>query len=329
MKKLLLLLAASFLMAGNSFALTCGQKVTGVVNLTADLVCNAQDGLIVDADNTTINLNGYTISCLGSGLGGSCQTTSGQPFLGTVGIASSWHNNVKIYGPGKIKGFAFGISLHTGYGYVVQGVTVTGPSVIPAQNNRTGGVGMMLSTVDCPIVSPFSPPPPPTFLIADNEINNQVIGIRMDSIGCASVRGNIIHDLGGANGYSTGIFLGGSSFSSFYRNSIYNVGLGKTADSGIAAWNGSINNTISGNVITNNCADGVAMYGKAANNNVNSNTVRYNGGAPTDNKCSSLSNLPFHDLVDSATSSPNLWNVNNACRTEAGNVPAGVCNPNE
>src|SRR5438093_1445402 len=39
----------------------CGEVVQGNVNLTANLNCNG-DGLVVGADNTVINLNGYTIT---------------------------------------------------------------------------------------------------------------------------------------------------------------------------------------------------------------------------------------------------------------------------
>src|SRR5215831_13755139 len=39
----------------------CGEVVQGNVNLTSNLNCTG-DGLIVGADNTVINLNGYTIT---------------------------------------------------------------------------------------------------------------------------------------------------------------------------------------------------------------------------------------------------------------------------
>src|SRR6266702_116384 len=39
----------------------CGEVVQGSVNLTAHLNCPG-DGLIVGADNTVINLNGYTLT---------------------------------------------------------------------------------------------------------------------------------------------------------------------------------------------------------------------------------------------------------------------------
>ena len=40
----------------------CGQVVSGVVNLTANLNCNSGDGIIVGGPNTVINMNGFSIT---------------------------------------------------------------------------------------------------------------------------------------------------------------------------------------------------------------------------------------------------------------------------
>ncbi|MFY9964119.1 MAG: hypothetical protein WBP83_06060, partial [Nitrososphaeraceae archaeon] len=40
----------------------CGQVVTGVVNLTANLNCGSGDGIIVGGPNTVINMNGFSIT---------------------------------------------------------------------------------------------------------------------------------------------------------------------------------------------------------------------------------------------------------------------------
>ncbi|MGI0033116.1 MAG: hypothetical protein ACRD97_07585 [Nitrososphaeraceae archaeon] len=37
----------------------CGKVIQGNFTLTANLICNSKDGLIVGGDKTTINLNGY------------------------------------------------------------------------------------------------------------------------------------------------------------------------------------------------------------------------------------------------------------------------------
>jgi len=41
---------------------SCGQVVTTNVVLTANLVCNETDGIIIGADSITVDLNGHTIT---------------------------------------------------------------------------------------------------------------------------------------------------------------------------------------------------------------------------------------------------------------------------
>ena len=74
--------------------ITCGSNVTGTVTLSENLSCTT-DGLIVAAEATTINLNGFTI--LGPGADSS-----------KVGIGVS-EDSVTINGPGVISGFQAGV----------------------------------------------------------------------------------------------------------------------------------------------------------------------------------------------------------------------------
>ena len=93
----------------------CGEVVQGSVNLTANLNCTG-DGLIVGADNTVINLNGYTLT-------GPGQQSS------KVGIVVPNNDNIMISGPGVIKGFQAGI-LATGSNNVqIKSVILTGNEI--------------------------------------------------------------------------------------------------------------------------------------------------------------------------------------------------------
>ena len=67
------------------------------MTLTSNLVC-AGDGIIVGADNTVINMNGYSIKNSASG-------TSNNK----VGIMVPMYDNVVINGPGTISNFQAGI----------------------------------------------------------------------------------------------------------------------------------------------------------------------------------------------------------------------------
>lgn len=93
----------------------CGEVVQGSVNLTANLNCTG-DGLIVGADNTVINLNGYTVS-------GPGQQSS------KVGVVVPNNDNIMVMGPGVIKGFQAGI-LATGSNNVqIKSIILTGNEI--------------------------------------------------------------------------------------------------------------------------------------------------------------------------------------------------------
>src|SRR5207245_2203262 len=118
-------------------SMNCGDFVSGQVTLTNDVSCvddgtkNFIIGLAVVADDTTIDLNGHTISCSGPGFEGSCQSSPTYNFqLGSpisVGIISTNRQNVKVTGPGTVTGFGTDIRLFSGSGLQVKDVTVTGP----------------------------------------------------------------------------------------------------------------------------------------------------------------------------------------------------------
>ncbi len=81
----------------------CGQVVHGNVTLTANLVCTG-DGLIVGDDNTTINLNGYSINGPGDN-------------SSKVGVAIPHSNGVVVQGSGSIRDFQAGILITGSEGY--------------------------------------------------------------------------------------------------------------------------------------------------------------------------------------------------------------------
>ena len=85
------------LVEGTTTDAACGQVVSGVVNLTANLNCSG-DGIIVGGPNTVINMNGFSIT-------GPGQDSS------KVGIMVSNVDNVVVNGPGTISNFQAGVLL--------------------------------------------------------------------------------------------------------------------------------------------------------------------------------------------------------------------------
>src|SRR5919106_234084 len=84
----------------------CGQVVSGVVNLIANLNCSSGDGIIVGGPNTVINMNGFSIT-------GPGQDSS------KVGIMVPNVDNVVVNGPGSIRNFQAGVLLTGANGFKI------------------------------------------------------------------------------------------------------------------------------------------------------------------------------------------------------------------
>ncbi len=89
----------------------CGQVVSGVVNLTANLNCSG-DGIIVGDPNTVINMNGFSIT-------GPGQDSS------KVGIMVPNVDNVVVNGPGSISNFQAGVLLTGATGFAINSVILS------------------------------------------------------------------------------------------------------------------------------------------------------------------------------------------------------------
>ena len=89
----------------------CGQVVSGVVNLTANLNCSG-DGLIVGGPNTVINMNGFSIT-------GPGQDSS------KVSIMVPNVDNVVVNGPGSISNFQAGVLLTGATGFAINSVILS------------------------------------------------------------------------------------------------------------------------------------------------------------------------------------------------------------
>ena len=90
----------------------CGQVVSGVVNLTANLNCSSGDGIIVGGPNTVINMNGFSIT-------GPGQDSS------KVGIMVPNVDNVVVNGPGSISNFQAGVLLTGANGFKISSVILS------------------------------------------------------------------------------------------------------------------------------------------------------------------------------------------------------------
>ena len=96
---------------GASTNAACGQVVSGVVNLTANLNCSG-DGIIVGGPNTVINMNGFSIT-------GPGQDSS------KVAIMVPNVDNVVVNGPGSLSNFQAGVLLTGANGFKISSVILS------------------------------------------------------------------------------------------------------------------------------------------------------------------------------------------------------------
>lgn len=329
MKHLLLLPAFAILGALPSFATPqCGDPVSGAVTLTADLACNNQSGLVVSASNTTINLNGHTLSCTGGGVGGTCQPVAGSSNI--AGIRSANFSNVKILGPGVITGFGTGVYLEKGTAFTVSNVEITGPATTMANNNRYMSYGIFIDDAACPI-SIFGSDTTPAALVTFNQISNQSSGILVRDSGCVKIAQNVIHDINRINVvpngyYATGMDLIRVSNSTVSYNSVTGVGYNFLYEAAVRMTAGN-KTTLYGNNFSNNCSNGLlALWPN--NTNVYGNVMKLNGTSSMSGACNAPG-ASNYDLNWSGNGNGNIFNPSNVCRTQSVSVAPGVCNPNE
>ena len=245
----------------------CGSIVSGEVELDGNLACSGP-GLTVGADGTTIDLNGFTISCTGAGYLGSCQ---GIPT--DIGIDTAGFNNIEIE-DGTITGFNFGVVVNGGSNITVEELVITGPAApagsIPftATNPRPPGAqGILVQNTVCPT-------PIDTIVdIVENDVSNHTEGIALLNAECVNVEENRAHDNNSDPVECSGILLVGSSFNRIVDNDVFRNGENLASDAGILLRNNSDNNTIEENDVTNNFGAGISLRSGSDSNTVDENEI--------------------------------------------------------
>jgi len=130
---------------------SCGQIVSGEIELTNDLHCNSGDGLIVGAPGTHINLNGYKITSASDDAGSAGLS---MDYDGSSGILVANADGVIISGLGEISGFDRGVTFmgssdgqltdvqvaNNGIGVLVSGSTGTELSRNTITNNGIAAI---------------------------------------------------------------------------------------------------------------------------------------------------------------------------------------------
>ena len=109
---------------------TCGQTITHDTTLTVDLTNCPGDGLVIGADNITLNLNGHTIDGTVTQL-----PACDEPPFGSDGIRAGGHDGLTIEN-GTVQQFAHGIE----GGAEGEGVANSDLHGLVVRDNRFGGI---------------------------------------------------------------------------------------------------------------------------------------------------------------------------------------------
>ena len=352
-------LVAALLFAMPAHALTCGQVVTGVVTLTADLTCQNSTALLVQSSSTTINLNGHSLRCISAtGYLGSCQAPNVGQAIGNAGILvapNGWTlgdpviENIKIIGPGVISGFEYGVDIAGAFAVTINHVTITGPvdDNPPSDVNpgRSFAAGINATADQC---SRDTSSELRSLTITSNDISNQDIGVWMSAVSCAVVVNNYIHDNTSSHKsfFAYGILLTGQA--SPWPLSVHNVisdnrvnrngnnvyefnwpgswqFMYPAFDAGIAITGGTAtHNLILNNQVVGNCGDGIEFNTAANNNTVSGNTALENSKLTYGGRCDAVPPKTFFDAAERWPGVVNDWDPN-TCQTKSPGVPAIAC----
>jgi parallel beta-helix repeat protein len=287
--------------------LPCGTVITTSTTLTADVGPCSSDGLVIGADNVTLNLAGHSVSGVPN-----------HPGNG-AGIISEDHSGVVIMG-GTVQSFDAGVAILGGSGNTVQRMVLT-HNVGTSETDFGDGVAIAASdgnTIQYNTVS----------------FNGPYDGIGLFNVSSHNtIRYNVISDnnfprfFGPHGEHETieddGIRVEpGSTFNAITNNSVTRSGL-----DGIALFVQSTDNTVVGNVVTangfhdptiNRLGAGIRVFLQADRSLIQNNIAFGNAGAGIG--IDSKSNTIVHNLangngiIDLRDSNPacdnNQWHAN-------------------
>ena len=228
---------------------TCGQTILVSTTLDGDVGPCAQ-GLVIGANNVTLNLNGFTLrgtATPGEGPGVLVAGRTGVTV--TNGTITQFDTGVAIEGGSGNTVTRTYLLANRGTGDYGEGVLVfnsTGNTITfnKIENNGPYG-GISLLVADGNLIENNE-------LINNNMAANNTSGIRLENIGQQSSDGNTIR-----------------------RNVVQGSGL-----DGIQLFAGSDNNTISTNYVIGNARDGITAFAGSTGNTIEDNQVFSNGFGP-------------------------------------------------
>jgi len=248
-------------LAGPALAthVVCGQVITSSTTLDSDVGPCAMDGIVIGADNITLDLNGHTLS----GIDG--QLTQG------VGVKVSGHTGVVVTG-GTVKAFSIGVNIENGASNTVSNMSLT---------DNTSGDGVSINGATADNNSVLN-----SYVARNGQYDGIGVygGSSLDKITGTVITGNQVVD-NASSGMTGGIRLENWT----WNTTVTNNTVKNNALEGIAAFADTAFNTITGNVVDHNGfgtntdkpprpGDGIRAFSRSNNNLIQNNTVKNNAG---------------------------------------------------
>jgi large repetitive protein len=240
----LALVVASFTVLGSSPALashvSCGDTITTDTRLDSDLVNCPNNGIVIGADNITLDLNGHTIDGNGTPVD-SCP----EGDICDVGVVSAGRSQVTVEG-GRIQEFGAGVSVTRG-----------------GAHNRLYHLAVVDNTDVGMIVVDNTDTVIEKNALSDDGTSGLVI---LGSQHVLVARNRV----SGSHGFA--IFLAGTDDSRIQHNKV------DGNDHGIAVFEGSSRNIVRNNAVSHSGGSAIDVGGEgAAGNRVEHNRLRDNG----------------------------------------------------
>jgi parallel beta-helix repeat protein len=235
-------------------AFTCGDTITTDLTLTGDIDCSGvtfTGGIIIGADNITIDGAGYSI--IGDGT--------------MVGVTASGFDNITIKNL-HIHNYYRGIDLDTSIGSTIQDNVITND--IHYEVSSIGTMGMWLTNCTTPSIT-------------GNQMSDLVTGIRVDTSTNASIVNNTASKNAGVGifvGNSTGSVLTGNTVKFSTYGGMWFVSAPSTLNNNIFLFNeydlwGDAGNTYVNNQFNHNLGSAMINFSDIARNKNIGNTVNF------------------------------------------------------
>ena len=220
----------------------CGQTLTASTRLARSLVGCPGNGLVIGADNITVDLAGHSIS--------------GVNAAGSEGIADDGHRGVRIQNGTITNFFLNGVGLRGAPRSVVRNVTIRKIGAGGVENETSAGVLVKDS---------------PNTLVTASTVRNDVVAFQSDGVDVLSSAGTTVSGNRVADNAWNGMFVLDSP-----RSRVIGNALDGNQNQGIEVNLGSDGTLLAGNHAGNNVSNGLVV-GAISGARIEGNTLTGNG----------------------------------------------------